>query len=272
MCASSTSTSNHNPPLCRHLNSLRYPQPHARGDTTERSAVQMALRPAIRKSIAWVRPAVFPLIDSNLTLALATPRQRQKRRIDSKVSDPELPPVVNKRTVPAKMRKRWIYQTIQEAAPGSTHSEEAPGMEEEHMDIDNGNLRPSFTSGTNSYFLPDSAIVPDSTIMPPPPVPRRRKSKKTKKPPTSTSPLSVPSPSTHFAKLSLLSPTVEVSKSLLDVAPYSFHNRPPSPTPSSPSPTTPTIKLRTTPISPLPVFTSLPPSQQSQEPLRYWTD
>lgn len=127
------------------------------------------------------------------------------------------------------------------------------------MDIDNGNIRPLSTSDTNPYCLPDSTIAPDSTIMPPPPVPKRRKSKKTKKPPPSTSPLSVSSPSTHFAKLSLLSPTVEVSKSLFDVASYSFNNRPLSPTPSSPTSATPTIKLRTIPISPLPAFTSLPP-------------
>lgn len=126
------------------------------------------------------------------------------------------------------------------------------------MDIDHGNLRLLSAFGTNSYCIPDSAIIPDSTIMPPPPVPRRRKSKKTKKPPASTSPVSVSSPSTHFAKLSLLSPTVDVSKMSLDISSYSYDNRPPSPTPLSPT-STPTIKLRTTPISPLPAFTSLPP-------------
>ena len=196
------------------------------------------------------------------TPAVATPRQRQKRRIDPKVPDPDLARTVDQRTVPAKMRKRWIHQTMQEATPRPTGVDETSGTEEEHMDIDHGN------STLLSAFCPSAHLVPDSAIMPPPPVPPRRKSKKSRKPPASPSPAPISSPSTPFAKLSLLSPTVEISKSSLDVALSSFDNRPQSPTPSTSSPTltAPSIRLHTTPISPLLTFTSLPPQPMVVEP------
>lgn len=103
-----------------------------------RFAAQGFLRPAIRKSITQVCSAV--LTGNNLILisVLATPRQRQKRRIDSKASNSDLSQIFNQRTVPAKMRKQWIHQTIQEATPRPTHMEETSGTEEENMDIDHG--------------------------------------------------------------------------------------------------------------------------------------
>jgi len=104
-----------------------------------RFAAQQVLRPAIRRSIAQVRSADFTRVSLIPTPALATPRQRQKRRIDPKVSNPDLPRIVNQRTVPAKMRKQWIHQTIQEATPQHIHLGETSGTEEEHMDIDHGN-------------------------------------------------------------------------------------------------------------------------------------
>ena len=220
-----------------------------------RFAADTVLRPVIRKLIAQVRPVVSVQIDSILTPAIVTPRQRQKRRIDPEVSNSDLPQTFNQRTVPAKMRKQWIHQTMQEATPRPIHVDETSGTEEEHMDIDHGNFTLLSPSRASVHRVPDSAI------MPPPPVPPRRKSKKTKKASASESPASVSSPSTHFAKLSLLSPTVEISKMSLDIASSTSTNRPQSPSPptsSSPIPTAPPIKLHTTPISPLLAFTNLP--------------
>ena len=216
-----------------------------------RFAAQIFLRPAIRKSIIQVCSATFTRINLIHIPTLATPRQRQKRRIDSKASNSDFPRIFNQRTVPAKMRKQWIHQTIQEATPQPIHVEETSGTEEEHMEVDHGNCAFLSISCSSAHCTPDSAI------MPPPPLPPRRKSRKTKKAPAPASPTSVSSPSMHFAKLSLLSPTVEISKMSLDVA-TSFNDRPRSPTPPSPTPTAPTIKLHTIPISPLPAFGSLP--------------
>ena len=112
-------------------------------------AAQMVLRPAIRKSITQVRSAVLARVNPTPTSALVTPRQRQKRRIDSKACNSDLPRIVNQRTVPAKMRKQWIHQTIQESTPLRAYPEETSGTEEEHMDIDHG----------NPYFHPLSASV-----------------------------------------------------------------------------------------------------------------
>ena len=78
-------------------------------------------------------------INSILTCIIATPRQRQKRRICSKMSNPDLAQTSNKRTMPPKMRKQWIHQTMQEATPRLTRSDEASGTEEELMDIGQGN-------------------------------------------------------------------------------------------------------------------------------------
>jgi len=228
-----------------------------------RFAMEGALRPVIRKSISQVRSTVSIRINLVPTRIVATPRQRQKRRIDSKVPSPDLTRTVDQRTLPAKMRKRWIHQTMQEATPRPTHVDETSGTEEEHMDIDHGNstLLPTFRS--NPHWIPDSAI------MPPPPVPSRRKSRKSRKPSTSTSPASISSPSTPFAKLSLLSPTVEISKASLDIALSSSNNRPQSPTPSTSShstPTAPSIRLHTTLISPLLTFASLLPQPTVTKP------
>ena len=120
-----------------------------------------------------------------------------------------------------------------------------------------------------SPFPPSTHRISDSTIMPPPPVPQRRKSKKTRKVLASAPPASISSPSTHFSKLSLLSPTIEISKTSLDIASSSFNKRPQSPTPStssSPTPTSPPIKLHTTPISPLLAFTNFPAQPPDKPP------
>ena len=150
---------------------------------------------------------------------------------------------------------------MQETTPRPTYLDETSGTEEEHLDIDQGNFTLLPPSRANPYRKTDSAI------MPPPPVPSRRKSKKTRKAPASASPASVSSPSTHFAKLSLLSPTAQISRPPLDVPSSSLNNHPQSPTPSSPTPTAPPIKLHTTPISPLLAFTNLPAQLAVTKPL-----
>ena len=103
-----------------------------------RFAAKRVLHPVIRKLITQVGFTVSVWVYLIPTPALVTPRQRQKRRIDSKVPNSDFPQIVNQRTVPAKMRKEWIHQTIQEATPRPTHVEETSGTEEEHMDVDHG--------------------------------------------------------------------------------------------------------------------------------------
>ena len=110
-----------------------------------RFATEGALRPVIRKLITQVRSIVPVRISLVPTPIVATPRQRQKRRIDPSVPSYELPRTVDQRTVPAKMRKRWIHQTMQEATPRPTPVDETSGTEEEHMDINLGNSTLLFT-------------------------------------------------------------------------------------------------------------------------------
>ena len=104
-----------------------------------RSAMGGVPHPAIQKSITQVGSDVSAWTNSIPTSFVATPRQRQKRRIDPKASNLDPPQAVNLRTVPAKMRKQWIHQTMQESTPKPIHVDETSGTEEEHMDIDHGN-------------------------------------------------------------------------------------------------------------------------------------
>jgi hypothetical protein len=101
-------------------------------------AVEKVL-PAIQKLITQVRFAMSNWTNLLLTLVIATPRQRQKRRIHSRLCNPDVPQTVNQRAMPAKLRKQWIHQTMQEATPRPAHEDETSGTEEEHMDIDRGN-------------------------------------------------------------------------------------------------------------------------------------
>ena len=183
------------------------------------------------------------------TYLLATPRQRQRRRIESQLLNPD-PQTASRRTVPAKMRKQWIHQTMEEATPRPTRADEASGTEEEHIDIEDG---ASVFLSSLCFDLRHTSS--DSAIMPPPPVPPRRKPRKAKKTSASASPASTSSPSIHFAKLSLFSPTVETQKASLDIT-TSFNQSPLPSDPSSPTPAGPPIKLQTTPISPLLAFTN----------------
>ena len=103
-----------------------------------RLTTEGVLRPVIQRLIAQVRHAGSTRIDLIPTSVIVTPRQRQKRRIDPKVTSSDLSQTVSHRTVPAKMRKQWIHQAMQEATPRPTSVDETSGTEEEHMDVDHG--------------------------------------------------------------------------------------------------------------------------------------
>ena len=78
------------------------------------------------------------------TYVVVTPRQRQKRRIGSRVTNSD-PQNVDQRAMPAKMRKQWIHRTVEESTPRPIRADEASGTEEEHIDIGHGNSILSIT-------------------------------------------------------------------------------------------------------------------------------
>ena len=87
------------------------------------------------------------------TYVIATARRRQKRRIGSRIPNPD-PQNFHQRKMPAKMRKQWIHQTMEEATPRPTRTDETSGTEEEHIDIDHGNfvILSSFYARTHSVL------------------------------------------------------------------------------------------------------------------------